>query len=222
MFRAIKTTKKKKSVGCKAGSDDYNTPEGAWEDIMNFVGERVVHMPFYNDGLATVYLRKLGVNFRHENKDFFTYYLKNPDGSPMLVVDNPPFTIKEKIMEKLYGRKGQKFALLLPIDTLARCYMRKFSKDFQLVVPNESYGFYASNGFKASPSKCCWFCWRMSDILGTDKPIIRLPKKYPEKWFDAVETQPEPKKRRIRRVNKKLLKDIKNCNYKLAPMFFIN
>ncbi len=182
------TQKKTKPVGPRAGSDDYNTPENAWEDIMDFVGNQEVHMPFYNDGLATVYLKKLGVNYKHADRDFFDYYLKNQDGSPMLVVDNPPYTIKEKIIETLYNRKGQSFALLLPIDTLGRVYMKKFQKNFQLVIPHETYGFYSSNGYKASPSKTGWFCWRMSPILKTSQKLIRLDKRVPDKWFDAVES----------------------------------
>ena len=186
---------KTKAVCSKQGSDDYNTPKLAWEHIMEFVPpSTAVHMPFYNDGKAKEYLTELGVDFRHEKKDFFDYQLKNKNGSPMLIIDNPPFTIKEKIIDTLYNRKGQSFVLLLPIDTLSRVYMKKYTKNFQLVIPHESYGFYNSNGYKASPQKCVWFCWRMAPYLKTSKAIIRLDKTIVDKYYDALEEQPKERR----------------------------
>ena len=111
----------------------------------------------------------------------------------MLIVDNPPFTIKEAIIDKLYNRKGQSFSLLLPIDTLSRVYMKKYQKNFQLVIPHETYGFYSSNGYKASPQKCVWFCWRMAPLLKTSKQIIRLDKTIVDKFYNAVEVQRKPR-----------------------------
>ena len=187
-------TTKSKAVCSRTGSDNYNTPFIAWQHIMEFVPQdTAVHMPFYNDGLAGEYLEELEVNYKHKKMDFFDYELKNEKGSPMIIIDNPPFTIKEKIIDKLYNRKGQSFSLLLPIDTLSRVYMKKYQKNFQLVIPHETYGFYSSNGFKASPQKCVWFCWRMAPLLKTSKQIIRLDKTIIDKFYDALEEQPKPR-----------------------------
>jgi len=191
-------TTTKKLVGVPSGrSDDYNTPFIAWQHIMEFVPKGTpVHMPFYNDGLAGEYLEELEVNYKHKKKDFFDYQLKNENGSPMLIIDNPPYSIKEKIIETLYNRKGQSFSLLLPIDTLARVYMKKYQKNFQMVIPHEGYGFFSSNGHQASPQKCVWFCWRMAPLLKTNSQIIRLDKTIIDKFYDAVEVQKKPRKQR--------------------------
>lgn len=149
--------------------DNHNTPKGAWEDILQFIKDKKTKLwlPFYNDGSCENILNNLGyTNIIHKDKDFFTY-----DISDALIIDNPPYSFKEKIITKLYG-KGRKFALLFPLDTMERKYMKKFLKGFQLVIPSYRYNFI--KGKKGVPFKACWFCWGMEDYLGTKEKVIWL------------------------------------------------
>jgi len=147
--------------------DNRNTPKKSWEDILKFVNKDTkLWLPFFNDGACKTILNNLGYNnVIHKNEDFFTY-----DISDALIIDNPPWSIKEKIINKLYGTRS--FVLLLPLDTLERKYMKKFLKGFQIVIPSYRYNYI--EGKSAVPFKSCWFCWNMQDYLGTDKLMIWL------------------------------------------------
>ena len=77
--------------------DNYATPAAAWELIVKELNlkDEIVWCPFYCKGeLDTQFKYK---NKIHEDKDFFTY---EPE-EYTYVLDNPPYTIKEKVMERL-------------------------------------------------------------------------------------------------------------------------
>lgn len=148
-------------------NNNYNTPINGWKDILQFIDKSdKLWLPFYNDGKAKEYLNDLSFNnVIHINKDFFKYDISNA-----LVIDNPPYSIKEKIIKKLYT--GRSFSLLLPLDTLERKYMKKYLDGFQLVIPSYRYNY--KEGKKSIPFKSCWFCWNFQNKLGTNDKIIWL------------------------------------------------
>tara|TARA_R110000772_G_scaffold230733_1_gene341478 strand:- start:1039 stop:1515 length:477 start_codon:yes stop_codon:yes gene_type:complete len=146
--------------------DNYNTPKNAWLDILQFFKKDVkLWCPFYNDGTAKTILNSLGyVDVYHEKRDFFEYEL-----SDRIVCDNPPYSIKDVIICKLFGK--YKFCLLLPLDTLERKYMLKYKKGLQLVIPNNRYEYKEGSH---CPFKSCWFCWGMEEDLKTKDQLIFL------------------------------------------------
>lgn len=148
--------------------DNLNTPKDGWEDILQYINtDTKLWLPFYNDGTAKTILEEMGYkNVIHLNKDFYSY-----DISDALVIDNPPFSHKQRIIKKLYD--GRSFALLLPTDTLGRQYLKKYEKGFQLVIPHKRYNFMENSKY-AVPFKSCWFCWNMEKYLKTTKRIIWL------------------------------------------------
>ena len=148
-------------------NDNRNTPINAWKDILQFINkDEVIWCPFYNDGSCKTIINDLGYNnVVHNNKDFYTYDISNA-----ICIDNPPFHKKEKVFKKLYD--GRKFALLLPLDTMERKYMKNYLNGFQLVIPNVRYSFIDNK--KQPPFKCCWFCWNMEKDLKTKDKIIWL------------------------------------------------
>ena len=148
-------------------NDDRNTPINGWKDILQFIDKKEkIWLPFYNDGSCKTKLNTLGYNnVVHINKDFFTYDISNA-----ICIDNPPFSKKEDILKKLYD--GRKFALLLPLDTMERKYMKNYLNKFQLIIPNVRYNFMKTK--KNPPFKCCWFCWNLQKELGTIDKIIWL------------------------------------------------
>ena len=149
--------------------DNYNTPKKGWCDIMQFIPnkEQKIWCPFYNDGTCKNILEEMGyTNIIHSNKDFFTYHEPNS-----ICLDNPPYSIKEKIIDKLYETKIP-FALLLPMDTLERKYMKKFLNNLQVVIPAIRYE-YVEGSKKNPPFKSVWICWNMQEYL-PNKQLIFL------------------------------------------------
>jgi len=151
--------------------DKYNTPKNAWEDILQYIPKtQALWLPFYHDGSAKAVVESLGyTNVYHEHRDFFTY---DNEG---LCIDNPPFSIKEKIIKKLMLR-NKPFSLLLPLDTLERKYMKKYIQDLQIVIPASRYSYVEDTDDKKSkpPFKSCWFCWNMQEFLQTNEKLIFL------------------------------------------------
>jgi len=149
--------------------DNYNTPLNAWMDILQFIDNKneKIWCPFYNDGSCKTLLNSIDYNnVIHENKDFFTYDIAN-----CIIIDNPPYSMKEKIIHKLFENKKE-FCLLLPLDTIERKYFKKYSDNFQLIIPNIRYKFKSENS--NPPFKTCWFCWNMENVLKTNSKLIFL------------------------------------------------
>ena len=135
-------------------NNDYTTPFEAWELIFKYIKCRdKVWAPFYNDGELSQHLDKLKINYIHINKDFFTY---EPDDWSF-VLDNPPYSIKQKVFERL-ELLGKPYALLVPMDTLERQYIAKIlkNKDFTIIIPNVRYSY--KEGKCTAPYKTVWFC----------------------------------------------------------------
>lgn len=153
--------------------DSYNTPKESWAEILQFIPKNTpLWVPFYNDGVAKKYIEELGfTDVYHENKDFFSYNLKD-----RLIIDNPPWSIKIKIIDRLYN-ENRPFSLSFPLDTLERKYILRYRKNFQLFIPDKRHSFESNYKFKGGknatpPFKTCWFCWNMQKYLGNDKIIF--------------------------------------------------
>tara|TARA_R100001015_G_C4578253_1_gene135158 strand:+ start:438 stop:920 length:483 start_codon:yes stop_codon:yes gene_type:complete len=147
--------------------DNYNTPKKGWEDIMQYIPNKQqrIWCPFYNDGKCKEILNEMGYeNIIHSNKDFFTYHEEN-----CLCIDNPPYSIKEKVIQKLYDQNIP-FALLLPMDTLERKYMKKFLNNLQVVIPSIRYEY--TEGRSNPPFKSVWICWNMNQYLPNQQLIF--------------------------------------------------
>tara|TARA_Y100000389_G_scaffold42142_1_gene36853 strand:- start:3476 stop:3973 length:498 start_codon:yes stop_codon:yes gene_type:complete len=150
-------------------NDNRNTPQRAWEDILQYIPPKTkLWLPFYNDGMALKIVNNLGYkNVTHVDKDFFTY-----DISDAFVIDNPPYTIKSKIIDKL-NKTNRPFALLLPLPTVGRQYIKKYKNNLQILIPYKRYNFL-SHTTVTPPFKCCWFCWNMERYLDTKDKLIWL------------------------------------------------
>tara|TARA_R110001599_G_scaffold352904_1_gene589267 strand:- start:220 stop:705 length:486 start_codon:yes stop_codon:yes gene_type:complete len=158
MFAYIMSTRGKISK-----CDDFNTPAEAWELIMKHIdlAGKKVWLPFFNDG---------DIKFEHseiihQDKDFFTY---EPDEYDY-IIDNPPFSIKQQVLERCVSLK-KPFALLLPIETLERKYFKLLVKDqdFTMIIPNKRYNFVGGSNKKNVMFKSCFYCFG----FGFDKQLI--------------------------------------------------
>ena len=117
-------------------------PKYIFEEIKQYIPkDKLISMPFYGDGTCANHLREMGFKVYHEQEDFF----KNDRGD--IVVDNPPFEFKKKIIETLVERK-KPFMLIMPVSTLCYNYSRVLGKDLQMLIPNKRPKFIYYDKFE--------------------------------------------------------------------------
>lgn len=145
--------------------DDFMTPRGVWEMIAPYVPkDKTISMPFYGDGACAHHMRELGFDVIHQDEDFF----ENDRGQ--IVVDNPPFSDKRKVIQKLVER-NKPFMLLLPVSTICYAYSSILKDHMQIMVLprrprfirwNSTTGEHEENWEKKNPAfDCIWLCWKM-------------------------------------------------------------
>lgn len=145
--------------------DDYLTPKYAWENILEFIPKnKIIWEPFYCEGTSGKILGELGLKVIHKDIDFFIHDLGD------IIITNPPFSIKEKVLTRL-KELGKPFILILPSPTMTCQYIRKLfaeEKDrLQLIIPRRRIQFIKVEDKKLStPNKCnfdsWYYCWKMN------------------------------------------------------------
>ena len=109
-----------------------------------------------------------------EGKDFFMY---EPDDYDV-IVSNPPFSIKDKILQRLY-ELDKPFAILLPLNSLqGKTRYKYFKQGVQLLSFDQRIGYHNIDNMdipvEGSPFATAYFC---RDILPKDL-IVEEIKKY--------------------------------------------
>ena len=129
--------------------DNYTSPFAAWELVFKHIDckDKTVYLPFFCEGEASKHLTKLGINHIHQNTDFFT-----TDVSFDYIIDNPPYSIKKKVIDRCVSLR-KPFALLLPVETIERQYMR--DKQYTVIIPKQRYSF--KQGDCTPPFRTAWF-----------------------------------------------------------------
>ena len=151
----MRTGKNYKSETYLNRSDNYETTKEAFDLLFKYIKidkDKKVWAPFYCEGLINQY--EFPFEMIHTKTDFF-----ETDVSFDYIIDNPPFSIKEKIIRKCI-EINKPFCLLLPIDTLERKYISTLFKDrdFTIIIPKKRWKFI-NNGSKVTmPFKSCFFC----------------------------------------------------------------
>lgn len=112
-----------KGVLTAEGADKDNgiTPAYAVRPLIPYLkdaGYRKILCPFdTKDSMYVKVLSEAGFSVRHrhisEGKDFFRLAKTDAD----IIISNPPYSIKDKVLRKLY-RLNKPFAMLLPITSL--------------------------------------------------------------------------------------------------------
>ena len=108
-----------------------------------------------------------------DGEDFFEY---EPDGYDV-IVSNPPFAIKDKILKRLY-ELDKPFAILLPMNSLqGKSRFKYFSKGIQLLAFDERIGYHKQDSMdktvEGSPFATAYFC---RNVLPNDLIIEHLEK----------------------------------------------
>ena len=145
--------------------DDYITPYYIWKNVAKYIPkDKEISMPFYADGSCAKHLRSLGFSVFHKDEDFYEYDRGD------IVVDNPPFSSKRKVLETLVKR-NKPFMLLLPVSTLCYEYTR-ILPSVQILIPAKRPKFIKYNKKlkiqdknwkkKCSSFDCVWMCYKMN------------------------------------------------------------
>lgn len=156
--------------------DDFFTQEDTFKQISKYIPkDKKIYMPFYSPySRCNILLGKYIDNeIVYEDKDFFSY--KITDG---IICDNPPFSIKQKILKKLF-EDDTPFMLILPISSICYKYFRIYNKtNLQMIILNGRPKYNKCNtegeidNGKASPSfDSCVFCYKIgleNDITFVD------------------------------------------------------
>jgi len=166
---------------CNKESDECYTPYYAVEPILKYINSDLkVWCPF--DKEESEYVKTLKVNgnkviFSHidDGKDFFNYM---PDEDFDVIISNPPFSLADDILERLY-KIGKPFILLLPLKYLQAKKRGELFVEYglQLLTFDKRIGYYI-NGDMSKPKEgnyqaSSYFCWR---ILPKDLIIETLNK----------------------------------------------
>ncbi len=106
-----------------------------------------------------------------EGQDFFEYKPEQWD----IIVSNPPFSLKDKVLEQLYSF-NKPFAILLPLNSLQGKIRYKYFKQGIQILSFDARVCYHTrehmdNVVKGSPFATAYFC---RDLLPKDLIIEKL------------------------------------------------
>ena len=106
-----------------------------------------------------------------EGQDFFEYEPEHWD----LIVSNPPFSIKDKVLERLYSF-NKPFAVLLPLNSLQGKTRYKYFKDGIQILSFDARICYHDKDHmdsvvNGSPFATAYFC---RDLLPKDLIVEKL------------------------------------------------
>jgi hypothetical protein len=142
-------------------SDNYTTDKIGWEMITNFIPEdKRIWCPFYCDGKQKEYMKELGFDVIHEDKDFFSF---NPDYD--LIVDNIPFSKWKDISKKLKELDKPFIIITFPKIFLLKGFTNLFKNHLQLIIPKKRPTFTHLTKPRQNytpPFGVWYFCYKMN------------------------------------------------------------
>lgn len=157
--------------------NELYTPFYAVDHIIKYLPkDKIIWLPFDEEWSAyNQRLTEEGFNVVRsslsDGKDFFTYEPENWD----LIVSNPPFSIKDKIIKRLY-ELNKPFAILLPLNSLqGKSRYEYFKQGIQVLSFDARICYHTKDDMhniqKGSPFATAYFC---KDLLPKDLIIEKL------------------------------------------------
>lgn len=158
-------------------NNELYTPTYAVDPILKYIPkDKIIWCPFDEEWSAFYRrLKEEGYNVVRsslkDGQDFFTY---EPDKWDM-IVSNPPFSSKDKVLERLYSFK-KPFAILLPLNSLqGKTRFKFFTQGIQLLSFDSRISFHKPDSMdiviKGSPFATAYFC---KDLLPRDLIVEEL------------------------------------------------
>ena len=168
-----------KSNRTKSG-DDMFTPFYAVEPIVKYIPkDKNIWMPFDEEWSAFYQrFKELGYNIirssLNDGQDFFTY---EPEDDYDIIISNPPFSEKDKVLKRLY-ELNKPFAILLPVNSIQGTNRYKYFKNgIQMLVFDARMGFHNPQSMETpvegTPFATGYFC---KDVLPKDLILEELKK----------------------------------------------
>jgi hypothetical protein len=151
----------------KNGSlDDYQTPGSALVTLLPYLKKQwVIWECADGEGYLSKALRERGFQVIatdiHNGQDFLKFQPEDFD----VIVTNPPYSLKDKFLERAY-ELGKPFAFLLPLTTLeGRARQLLFSSHgISLLIPDRRTNFITPDGRDSgSWFLTAWFTWQLLD-----------------------------------------------------------
>jgi len=143
----------------KDGSDDYFTPQEVFHDFAPYVPDgSVIWEPFPGESDSVARMQKAypKCTIVATTTDFFD---TDPPSDTTLILSNPPYTIKPKIFARLQ-ELDLPFAMLVPIPTFTKKYMRFAQGKMQVVVPKKRIQFeVGGEPLKRCPFDTLWLTY---------------------------------------------------------------
>ncbi len=125
-------------------SDEVYTPEYAVQPIIKYIQkDAIVWCPFDLENSEYVKLirangNKVIATHIDTGYNFFNY---EPNESYDVIISNPPFSIKDDIVKRLY-ELNKPYAILLPIPSLQGQKRFPYIKDCQVLIFNKRINYY--------------------------------------------------------------------------------
>lgn len=168
-----------KSNRTKSG-DDMFTPFYAVEPIVKYISkDKKIWMPFDEEWSAFYQrFKELGYSVIRsslsDGQNFFTY---EPDEHYDIIISNPPFSEKDKVLKRLY-ELNKPFAILLPVNSIQGTNRYKYFKNgIQMLVFDARMGFHNPQSMQTpiegTPFATGYFC---RDVLPNDLILEELKK----------------------------------------------
>lgn len=130
----------------KTGDEVY-TPFYAVEPLLKYIPkDKIIWCPFDEEWSAYVQLfKENGLKVINSSlskgEDFFAYEPEQWD----ILISNPPFSMKDKILERCYSF-GKPFALLLPLPTMQGNKRFEFFKNgLEILAFDKRINYHATN-----------------------------------------------------------------------------
>lgn len=146
-------------------SDEMYTPFYCIEPLLKYIDKnKTIWCPFDKEWSAhVVALQNNGnkVIYTHidNGQDFFTY---EPENTYDIIISNPPFSKKDKIIKRLY-ELDKPFAILLPMNSLqGKERFKYFKHGIQLLCFDQRIGFHNPDNMdkpvEGVPFASAYFC----------------------------------------------------------------
>lgn len=157
--------------------NELYTPYYAVDHIVKYLPKgKIIWLPFdeewsaFNKRLTELGYRVVRSSLA-EDQDFFEYEPEHWD----LIVSNPPFSIKDKVLERLYSF-NKPFAVLLPLNSLQGKTRYKYFKDGIQILSFDARICYHNKEHmdsvvKGSPFATAYFC---RNLLPKDLIVEKL------------------------------------------------
>jgi len=159
-------------------SDNYETPAWAIEEFFKKLrvekGEKI-WSPFRGEtGNNMRTMKRLNLELSEIQVDFFDYEPEKWD----LLIDNPPFSIKNKVVRRALAFK-KPVILILPLLCSRNKWVKELTHEFgaslTLAMPSKRINF----DLKGKPTfwvsfETCWFCWNCEDRFRGEKGVVYL------------------------------------------------